>query len=147
MQASLEAVDALVPAVITALRASTTLNNLLDTGTAKGVHDGDAPNPTQGAQPTKYIVVRSPSASAEGVFGSVGANCALELHVWHPLPGESEVRSIVAAIGVALEGVALSLGGGFRHWSSACFLIGSFNDTQAKPPMKHGVVRYEARVQ
>jgi len=147
MQASLEAIGPLTDAVVTALRANTSLNSLLDAGTEKGVHDGGAPNPTDGAQPLRYIVVRSPSTSPTGVFSSVGGLCVLELHVWYPTRQEGPIRAIAAQCGITLEGTRLTLSGSFRHWGGSCFLIGILDDNAARPPLKHGIIRYEARVQ
>ncbi len=147
MQASLEALAALAPAVVTALRAPAGLNGLLDGDASKGIHEGGAPNPTTGDQPERYVVVRSASSLPTGVFSSIGANCALELHVWYPGRSESPVLSIIAEIGKALEGIKLSLGGSFRHWDGTCQLIGILDDTNARPVSKHAIIRYEARVQ
>lgn len=147
MQASLEALGAVAPAVVTALRASVGLNALVDPDASKGIHEGGAPNPTTGTQPEKYVVVRSASSLPAGVFSSVGANAALELHVWYPGRSETPVLAIIAEIGKALEGVKLSLGGSFRHWDGTCQLIGILDDTNARPVSKHAIVRYEARVQ
>ncbi len=147
MQASLEALGPLVDAVLAALRGASALNALLDADAASGIHDGGAANPTTGTQPEKYVVVRSPSTSPTGVFSSVGANCVLELHIWYPTRAEGPVRAIAAEIGIILEGTRLTLAGGLRHWGGSCFLIGVLDDNAARPPLKHGIIRYEARVQ
>ena len=84
MQASLEAIAPITDAVLAALRASSALNALLDADAAKGVHDGKAPNPTHGAQPERYVVVRSPSTIPTGVFAGVGSTVTYTLDVVTP---------------------------------------------------------------
>lgn len=137
---------ALQAAIIAALKAAGGVTSLLDS--ANAVYDGVAPNPTSGAQPSKYLVVRSPTFIQTGVFNSIGADNGLEIHVWHPSRKDAPVLAIVAAIGDALDGVKLSLAGGaIRHWTGETQLIGILDDTQATPPLKHGIVAYLGRTQ
>ena len=136
---------ALVPAVITALKAQSSLTTLLDSASA--VYDGDSPNPTQGAQPVKYLVVRTPSFVPTGVFSSIGADNVIEIHIWHPGKPTVPVLAIVREIGVALDGVKLSLGGSLRHWTGETSLLAILDDPGKTPAEKHGIVSYASRTQ
>lgn len=139
-----DGIVALQAAIIAALKAAGGVTSLLDS--ANAVYDAVAPNPTTGAQPAKYLVVRSPSFVQTGVFNSIGADNALEIHIWHNSRKDAPVLAIVAAIGAALDGVRLNLGG-VRHWTGETQLISILDDVQATPPLKHGILAYLGRTQ
>lgn len=138
---------ALIPAVVTALRASSGLNALLDADTAKGVHEGRAPNPTTGAQPSKYCVVKTGTRVGAAVLHSEGADNGLEIHIFYPGGRELPVAQIANEIGIALDGVTLNLGGAARHWTGETQLLGILDDLSVTPTGKHGIVQYFSRTQ
>lgn len=135
---------ALVPAIVAALKASGALVALLDS--ADAVYEGRAPNPTSGAQPSKYLVVTMPSYVPTAVLHSDGADNAVEIHIWYPGGRNVPVLAIVKEIAIALDGVALSLSGA-RHWTGEAQLIAITDDTSITPSGKHGIVQYFSRTQ
>jgi hypothetical protein len=135
---------ALIPAVVAALKARAQLVALLDSAAA--VYEGRAPNPTSGAQPSKYVVVTTPTYVPTAVLHSDGADNGLELHIWYPGGRNVPVVAIVNEIAIALDGVALTLAGA-RHWTGETQLIAITDDTSITPSGKHGIVQYFSRTQ
>lgn len=136
---------ALIPAVIAALKARAQLTTLLDN--ANAVYEGRAPNPTSGTQPSKYLVVRTPTRTNAAVLHSEGAENGLEIHIWYPGGRELPVVQIANEIGIALDGVTLNLGGAARHWTGETQLLAVTDDTSITPTGKHGIVQYFSRTQ